>query len=108
MPYNTNGVPLTSADQWPDNEIEDYITYFHNHYVTAGGQLSGMCCIKAPFPWYQLKDDKKTLFKWLKEKGVFMKYVSFKADQVSAAAWFYGITSMFLKKMKQKPNFASA
>ena len=98
LPYNTNGIPITNANQLPDNEIEDYIIYYHNHHVTAGGQLTGMCCIEAPFAWYQLKDEKKTLFKWLKDKGVFMKYVSFKADQVSAAGWFYGMSPDVVKK----------
>ena len=98
VPYNTHGVPITDADQLPDNEIEDYITYFHNHHVTAGGQLTGMCCIEAPLTWYQLKDEKKTLFKWLKDKGVFMKYVSFKANQVSAAGWFYSMHPDVIKK----------
>ena len=60
-------------------------------HVTAGGQLTGMCCIETPLTWYQLKDDRKTLFKWLRDKGIFMKYVSFKADSVSAAGWFYGL-----------------
>ena len=102
LPYNTNGVPITNADQLPDNEIEDYIIYYHNHQVTAGGQLTGMCCIEAPFAWHQLKDEKKTLFKWLREKGVFMKYVSFKADLVSAAGWFYGMNPDVLKKDEVK------
>lgn len=97
LPYNTNGVPITSADQLPDNQIEDYIIYYHNHHVTAGGQLTGMCCIETPFTWNQLKDEKKTLFKWLKDKGIFMKYVSFKADQVSAAGWFYSMNPDVLK-----------
>ena len=97
LPYNTNGVPITSSEQLPDNEIEDYIVYYHNHHVTAGGQLTGMCCIETPFTWNQLKDDKKTLFKWLKDKRVFMKYVSFKADQVSAAGWFYNMNPDVLK-----------
>ena len=90
-PYNTSGISITNVDQLPDDEIEEYITYYHNHRVTAGGQLTGMCCIEAPFTWYQLKDEKKSLFKWLRDKGVYMKYVSFKADQVSAAGWLYGL-----------------
>ena len=98
LPYNTNGIPITDAKQLPDDEIEDYIIYYHNHHVTAGGQLTGMCCIEAPFAWYQLKDEKKALFKWLKDNGVFMKYVSFKADQVSAAGWFYGMSPDVIKK----------
>jgi len=36
--------------------------------VTGSGQLTGMCCIEDPFPWYQLKDEWKTLFRWLKDK----------------------------------------
>lgn len=96
--YNTSGVPITNADQLPDEEIEDYITYYHNHHVTAGGQLTGMCCIEAPFPWYQIKDEKRALFRWLRDKGVFMKYVSFKADQVAASGWFYGLPSDVLRK----------
>jgi hypothetical protein len=97
-PYNTSGVPITSADQLPDEEIEDYITYYHNHHVTASGHLTGMCCIEAPFPWYQIKDEKRALFKWLRDKGVFMKYVSFKADQVAAAGWFYCLSPDVLRK----------
>jgi hypothetical protein len=98
LPYNTSGINITNADQLPDDEIEDYITYYHNHMVTANGQLTGMCSIEAPFPWYQIKDEKKTLFKWLRDKGVYMKYVSFKADQVSAAGWFYGLPPDILKR----------
>ena len=51
QPYNTSGVPITNADQLPDDEIEDYIIYYHNHHITTGGQLVGMCCIEAPFTW---------------------------------------------------------
>jgi len=57
------GIPIKNANQLPDNEIEDYITYYHSHHVTAGGQVTGMCCIEAPFAWYRLKDEKKMLFK---------------------------------------------
>lgn len=94
QPYNTSGVPITNADQL---QIEEYIVYYHNHHVTANGQLIGMCCLEAPFSWNQLKDEHKTLFKWLRDNGVFMKYVSFKADQVSAAGWFYGMPSDVLR-----------
>ena len=102
LPYNTNGVPVTNVDQLPDNEIEDYIIYYHNHQVTAGGQLTGMCSIESPFAWYQLKDEKKTLFKWLRDKRVFLKYVSFKADIVSAAGWFYGMNPDVIRKDEAK------
>lgn len=65
------------------------MTYFHNHRVTPQGQLIGMFCMEAPFAWYEIKNANKPLFKWLRDNSVYMKYVSFKADNVSAAGWLW-------------------
>ena len=89
LPYNTNGLSITHEDQLPDDSIETYITYFHNHRVTPQGQLIGMICMEAPFAWYEIKNENKPLFKWLRDNEVYMKYVSFKADNVSAAGWLW-------------------
>ena len=89
LPYNRNGLSITHEDQLPDESIEAYMTYFHNHRVTPQGHLIGMFCMEAPFAWYEIKNINKPLFKWMRDNAVYMKYVSFKADNVSAAGWLW-------------------
>ena len=98
LPYNTNGLTITHEDQLPDDSIDAYLTYFHNHRVTQQGQLIGMFCIEAPFAWYEIKNENRALFKWLRDNNVYMKYVSFKADSVSAAGWLWNAHPDMLRK----------
>jgi len=98
LPYNTNGLSITHEDQLPDDSIDAYLTYFHNHRVTQQGQLIGMFCIEAPFAWYEIKNVNKALFKWLRDNDVYMKYESFKADSVSAAGWLWNAHPDMLRK----------
>jgi len=82
--YNDSGTPVTPVEQLPEDDIEFYDKYYHQHSVSPTGQLTGMCLITLPHTWLQLKNNKSTFFKWLQDKKVFMKYVSFKVDQLSA------------------------
>jgi len=98
QPYNDSGTPITSEDQLPEEDIEIYNTYYHKHSVTQAGHLTGMCLIMLPHTWAQLKNNRSTFFKWLQDKKVFMKYTSFKADQLSAAGWFFDMNPDVVRK----------
>ena len=98
QPYNDSGTPISHETQLPQDDIDTYNTYYHNHALTPAGHLTGMCVIMLPHTWSQLKNSRTTFFKWLQEKKVFMKYTTFKADQLSAAGWFYDLHPDVVRK----------
>ena len=105
QPYNSSGPPITSEDQLPEDDIETYNTYYHNHTISPTGKLTGQCLIMVPHTWTQLKNVRTTFFKWLLDKKVFMKPVAFKVDQLSAAGWVYGLHPDLLRKDEAIPEF---
>lgn len=109
LPYNDSGTPISTEEQLPEDDIETYNKYFYKHTLSQAGRLTGMCLIMMPHTWLQLKNNRTTFFKWLQDRKVFMKYVAFKVDQLSAAGWVFGVPpQIYYEKTRLSKNSKNA
>jgi len=77
LPYDedndsTKGHPITHGDQLPTNDTQAYTTYYHNHRITPGKQLTSMVWFSTSLLWGKIKEQNKSYFNWLQTEGIYL------------------------------------
>jgi hypothetical protein len=91
VPYEEDkGQQISSLDQVPEDNMDFYSTYYHNHRVLNTGNLTGMVTFQCSTPWARLKSPNSPFFNWLRLNKVFLNQTKFKTSTLVPCGFLLG------------------
>jgi hypothetical protein len=91
VPYeDEKGQQITSLDQVPEDNMDFYSNYYHNHRVLTHGNLTGMVSFQCSTPWTRLKSPNHPFFNWLRLNKVFLNQTKFKTSSLVPCGFLLG------------------
>ncbi len=91
VPYeDEKGLQISSLEQVPEDNMDFYSTYYHNHRVLNTGNLTGMVSFQCSVPWARLKSPNSPFFNWLRINKVFLNQTKFKTSSLVPCGFLLG------------------